>query len=59
MNTKKETQGIKKNFAKFIVAVALVIATITGSGIAAKQVGVDVTPTVYAGPCTSSSGGGC
>ena len=59
MNRKKETQGIKQNIAKFVIAVALVVATITSSGVVAEQVGLDITPSVYAGPCTSSGGGGC
>ena len=49
----------KKFIAKIIVAVALTIATIAGSGVAGEQMGVDITPSVYAGPCTSGSGGGC
>lgn len=60
MNTNKEIQGIKQNIAKFVVAIALVVATITSSGIAAEQVGVDITPSVYAGGnCGSTGGGGC
>ncbi len=50
---------ITKNIAKFIVAVALTIATITGSGVVAQQVGLDVVPSVYAGPCSTGGGGGC
>lgn len=50
---------ITKNIAKFVVVVALVIATITSAGVVAEQMGGDITPSVYAGDCGSSSGGGC
>lgn len=51
---------ITKNIAKFVVAVALTIATITGSGVVAEQVGLNVTPAAYAGgSCASGGGGGC
>ena len=46
-----------KNIAKLIIAVALTVATIAGSGVVAEQVGLDVTPSVYA--CGSAGGGGC
>ena len=49
--------NIKKNIAKFVVAVALTIATMIGSGVVAEQVGLDVTPSVYA--CGGANGGGC
>ena len=48
---------IKKNIAKFVVAVALTIATIAGSGVVAEQVGLDFTPGVHA--CSNGGGGGC
>lgn len=47
-----------KNIKKLIVAVALTLAVTLGSGIVAEQIGLDVVPSVYAGPC-STSGGGC
>ncbi|MBV7337998.1 hypothetical protein KFU94_59180 [Chloroflexi bacterium TSY] len=47
----------KNLIAKFVVAVALTIATITASGVVAEQVGLDVTPNVYA--CSAGNGGGC
>lgn len=47
----------KKNIAKFVIAVALTIATIAGSGVVADQVGLDVGQSVYA--CGSAGGGGC
>lgn len=45
------------NIAKLVVAVALTLAVIAGSGVVAKQVGLDVTPSAYA--CNGGSGGGC
>lgn len=50
---------IKKNITKLVVAVALTLAVAFGSGIAAEQVGLDITPSAYAGPCGSGAGGGC
>ncbi|MEM7130634.1 MAG: hypothetical protein AAF702_30195 [Chloroflexota bacterium] len=48
-----------QNFiAKFVVAILLTIATITGSGVVAGQVGLDVTSSIYA--CSGgNNGGGC
>lgn len=51
------TNTISTSVAKLVVAVALTIATIVGSGVVAEQVGLDVTPSVYA--CAASNGGGC
>lgn len=48
-----------KNITKIIVAVALTLAVTFGGGVVEQEVGLDVTPSVYAGPCTSASGGGC
>ena len=48
-----------KNIARFVVAVALTIATIAGSGVVAEQVGLDVGPSVYASQCSTGGGGGC
>lgn len=51
---------IKKNITKFVVAVALTLAVTLGSGIAADQIGLDITAPVYAGDtCGAGSGGGC
>ena len=47
----------KKTIATFVVAVALTVATIVGSGVVAERVGVDVGAAVYA--CGTSAGGGC
>ncbi|MEM7128024.1 MAG: hypothetical protein AAF702_16940 [Chloroflexota bacterium] len=47
----------KNTIAKFVVAVALTIATITGSGVVAEQVGWDITQSASA--CGPGSGGGC
>jgi hypothetical protein len=46
-----------KCIAKFLIAVALTIATIVGSGVVTEQIGLDSTPTAYA--CNGSGGGGC
>ena len=46
----------KKTIAQFVVAMALAIATITGSGMVAEQFGLNVTPSVYA--CGGTGGGG-
>lgn len=50
---------ITKNITKFVVAVALTLAVTFGSGVVEQETGLDVTPSVYAGPCTTSDGGGC
>lgn len=50
---------ISKNITKIIVAVALTLAVTFGSGVVADEIGFDVTPSVYAGQCSSTSGGGC
>lgn len=49
---------LPKNITKFVVAVALTLAVISGSGVVDEQIGLDITPSVYAGPCTGSGGGG-
>ena len=49
----------KKNIAKFVVAIVLTITTITGSGVIAEQMGVEISPSVYANECSSGAGGGC
>lgn len=36
------------NIAKLVVAVALTLAVIAGSGVVAEQVELDVTPSAYA-----------
>ncbi|MEM7129815.1 MAG: hypothetical protein AAF702_26010 [Chloroflexota bacterium] len=48
-----------KNITKIIVAVALTLAVTFGSGIIEKKIGLDVTPSVYAGNCGLGGGGGC
>jgi hypothetical protein len=48
---------ITKHIAKFVVAVALTIATIIGSGVVAEQIGLEVGAVAYA--CGGNSGGGC
>lgn len=51
---------ITKNITKIIVAVALTLAVTFGSGVVTEEIGLDVTSSVYAGPCTSGgNGGGC
>ncbi|MEM7129818.1 MAG: hypothetical protein AAF702_26025 [Chloroflexota bacterium] len=45
-----------KNLAKFIVAVVLTLSVALGSGIVAEEIGVSVTPSLYA--CTGHGGGG-
>ena len=58
MNTNTTiSTSVAKSVAKFVVAVALTIAVITGSGVVAEQVGLDITPSVYA--CSNGGGGGC
>ena len=47
----------KKTIAKFVVAVALTIATIISAGVVAEQIGWDIAPSVYA--CGAGGGGGC
>lgn len=51
------TTSIVMSVTKLVVAVALTIAVITSSGVVAEQVGLDVTPSVYA--CGGNNGGGC
>lgn len=48
---------ITKRIAKLVVAVALTLATMIGSGVVAEQIGLDVGTTVYA--CGTGAGGGC
>ncbi|MFZ4656563.1 MAG: hypothetical protein ACOYNY_06110 [Caldilineaceae bacterium] len=48
---------ITKHIAKFVVAVALTIATMIGSGVVAEQIGLEVGAIVYA--CGTGAGGGC
>lgn len=50
---------ITKNMIKVVVAVALTLAVTFGSGVVEQEIELDVTPSVYAGPCTTSGGGGC
>lgn len=50
---------IIKNMTKVVVAVALTLAVTFGSDLVKQEIGLDVTPTVYAGPCTTGDGGGC
>jgi|LakMenEpi03Aug12_release.lakeMendotaPanAssembly.Ray.scaffolds.fasta_scaffold187471_3 hypothetical protein len=48
---------ITKHIAKFVVAVALTLATIIGSGVVAEQIGLEVGASAYA--CGGNIGGGC
>lgn len=48
-----------KNITKVLVAVALTLAVTFGSGVVEHGMGLDVMPSVYAGPCTTGGGGGC
>lgn len=48
---------ITKHIAKFVVAVALTLATLIGSGVVAEQIGLDVGSVIYA--CGGNNGGGC
>lgn len=48
---------ITKRIAKFVVAVALTLATVVGSGVVAEQIGLDVGAVAYA--CGGNNGGGC
>lgn len=48
-----------KNIAKVAVAVALTLAMTFGGGVVEQEIGLDVTPSVYAGNCGTSGGGGC
>lgn len=51
---------IPKKMTKFIVAVALTLAVTLGSGVVAQVIGLDITPSVYAGDnCGTGAGGGC
>lgn len=47
---------ITKNLTKLMIAVALTLAVTLGSGIAAEEMGMSITPVVYA--CNASGGGG-
>ncbi|MEZ4865991.1 MAG: hypothetical protein R3C14_32045 [Caldilineaceae bacterium] len=46
-----------QNVTKLCVAIVLTLALTLGSGIVAEQIGLTLTPTVYA--CGNSGGGGC
>lgn len=48
---------IKNHISKLVIAVVLTLVTITSASVVGEQVGLDITPNVYAGPC--HGGGGC
>lgn len=48
---------IKKHVAKFIIATVLTVAMTVGMGVVAAQIGLSLTPAVYA--CGTAGGGGC
>ena len=48
---------ITKNLTKLMIAVALTLAVTLGSGIAAEEMGISITPVVSA--CGHAGGGGC
>lgn len=50
---------ITQNLIKIVIAVVLTLVVTIGSGIVSEQVGLRGAPGVYAGDCTSGSGGGC
>lgn len=50
---------ITKNITKLMIAVALTLAVTFGSGFVEQEIGLDITPSVYAGDCSSNGGGGC
>ncbi len=47
---------ITKNITKLVIAVVLTISIISGSGVVAEQIGLDVTSSVQA--CGNAGGGG-
>lgn len=47
-----------KRIAQFVVAVALTLATVVGSGVVAEQIGLAVGSVAHAS-CGSAGGGGC
>lgn len=60
VNKNNANKNVRKNIAKLVVAVVLTLATIFGGGIAAEEIGLDITPSAFAaGNCGSSTGGGC
>lgn len=48
----------KKNISKFVIAVALTLAVAIGSGVVGEQAGLAITPSVFAGDCSGTGGGG-
>jgi predicted signal transduction protein with EAL and GGDEF domain len=50
---------MKQRIIKTIVGVALLLAILTGSGLAADWLGVELTPTAFACGGNSSGGGDC
>lgn len=57
VSRKDNLEMITKHIAKFVVAVALTLATIIGSGVVAEQIGLEVGASAYA--CGGNIGGGC
>jgi hypothetical protein len=49
---------IRKNLTKVVIAVALTLAVTLGSGVVGEQFGVELVPSVQAGKCSTSGGGG-
>ena len=48
---------LKQRIINLVVAVALLVAVVGGSGVIADELGMGVTSEAHAGSC--SSGGGC